>query len=555
MGGTKRQRMSQLRAVAMSTVAMSLLAGCGTTYAVTHVPKKDLFRADNPPGIYFALPRTNVVLEFVAKKPKIKYGPFYDGAALVNKADDDLETFKDRLAANIKACRDGDIAKVEPIPDSILNAKEEFDTSDYSLSTESVPDEEMIYRLGVDAGPFTTYKHKVEWNDDGTLKVASTSVEDTRAAFALKVTDSLLKIAGAALMPQTAPPTPAEQKAYCDAWARLKEPKAEYDRALAVLEAKRTAILDSAAKVSEGEVLTVALAEIDKQIAALKKNSAALLKHFGKQDDSEVYVVVGRYDPWNFNDPQEEPSAEGERGFEWTVYKPKYEPAKDKADEAKRIPIAFGRPAATLEPVPIPADLKEKLALLSPKLTPALPVALAEGKTAPSAATVAGYPYRFPVSATIEILRKKPAEKPSDPPTNPTAAGGNTTQAEADVTAIAASAVPIAQFGPLLSLPSAFAGPSGEVEVGYNNATGGLTKAVIGGKAVSDTAASGYIDAAGGYMDAERKADDAAEKKAKEEAEAAASAETNALLKEKAYLEALKAVNTLRKDLGIDDDD
>jgi hypothetical protein len=540
---------SAMRRILTSIGAAPLLVSCGTSYLVEHSPKISGF--NGAPGVYFALPRTNVSTEFVATETRVIFGDFYEGPEFMaaDPKDSNHKPFAVATKERIAACGKRPRPKVPRLLDELREPKPTYKISDMSMATRSVTDFRRLYRLNVSTEMFASYTHTVELTEDGRLKASKTDIEDGFSPVALKVFGSLIDVAVGAVggAAQVDP-----NFDYCAELAKVEPDYRKYQAALKKLTDQRLALLTDQAKPKAKPKAKKPAAAIDatpdgaadnddeiaaltKKIAALKEATKDIRAPFEKQEKTKDYVVLAVIDPPDF--------AASEHTPQWNIYEPKYEEKDDATAKAKRIALAQGVAVPTLQPVVGPKELREELDKLVFQVSPWLvadgPLAGEkldkDGKVEASIETVGGYRYRVPVAGDLRIFRKGKDDK-----------GGETK------TVVASATASIAQFGPVVSLPSRFKGASGSVDLTYNNDTGGLSKAVIGAKPVAPESVSGYIDGVNKYLEAERKADKAKEDAAKTAADEAATAETKALQAEREYLQTLKEVRALRAELGVE---
>ncbi len=104
-------------------------------------------------------------------------------------------------------------------------------------------------------------------------------------------------------------------------------------------------------------------------------------------------------------------------------------------------------------------------------------------------------------------------------------------------------AIPVAQYGPVASLPSRFEGKGGSVELAISPITGGLKKVTIGSDALPATAVTAPLESLRSGLEDRSKRKEA-------DAEKARNADKTALERERDLLKLQKEIKDLRSELG-----
>lgn len=533
---TKGKRFRLARLLSGSAL---ILSGCGTTYAVDKVASFD--KETNVPGIYYALPKTDILIEAVAPVSTVHYGRFYSG--LEAMPSNPKITFQQRFKDNGDLCR---VSKTNPkvidSTDTDRTGPDPSDKMEFSFGARSRKDAKQVYRLNVDPGMFASYKHTIELAENGTIKSADTTIKDGATQFVQKTVTGLLSIATTNLADMSGNKAGGDKITYCKDLDSARAKQATMAANLKVLKDKRAkAALVDASRVATGSIGSAA-AKIDKDIAVVEAAKKIVDALFEKTVLSRtVYVGNATYEPMPFQ--QEATGA----ALKWKVLTARYEKAKDDTTPARIPTISFGAVLALSEATGEEADsVRAKLSAMKLIVTSDELSELVQEKADPKGCTKQdrvikdeedkdkkvtvrncgdnlGYRYRFPVVATVTL--KDTADR-----------------ATADLS--------IAQYGPILAMPGRFGGSEASILLTYSD-VGSLSKAVVGSTPQAGDSASSYLDAYAKYREAQIKADTAAQTKADADAAKDAKSATTALLAEKDYLDALKQVQALRKELGI----
>jgi len=484
-----------------------VLGGCGSQYTVTHLPNfpEDAVPKHMPePGIYYSLPKTEVVIRIPVKRTVTHH------SRLSYKFDE-----------NVERCSKGEkllLAARDVLTDHERGRIEVF--------TRAVPDPAHRYRLDITAEAFSSFTHTIQVTEAGILTNADTTVKDAKTAFALSTAKSLVSLAkvvsglpvGAAAK---APPT-------CDdiLFAKVMADAIDQETTdkIAGLADQRESLLLEKGLASEPDTLAKALSHLDGKIAEAKGEAVQCKTKLGilpKKIEVTELALFGRFTPKEFAKLEWRPEwkSEGKTEDVWfepwqllaTTPKPKDEdkqtsilPPVDDGTAQEAVEVWAARDLkALLE------DWKLAVQIESPKYQDCV-----DDCQTPMGD---GYRYRLPANGTVTI---------------------NLTQKRKDdstVEVVVKADIPVAQYGPIARLPSEFDGLGGNIKLGLYSDFGTLKEVTVGATPQSADTASSVTQLVTDTIEARRAARDA------EEAEAAG--------EEKAELTARKDLLQLQVDI------
>jgi hypothetical protein len=154
---------SELLRRSLLLIAAIGLAGCGSSYKVAHVhPKGDVPRYLPEEGIYYSLPKTQIVLRIPITHTLTEHSKF---------------SYK--FNEMVESCRNSG----QPgWPDKVENPVTELKAGEVAIFTRAVPDPLHRYRLDVSAGTFSSFTHTIKVTDASILTNVDTTVKDARTA-------------------------------------------------------------------------------------------------------------------------------------------------------------------------------------------------------------------------------------------------------------------------------------------------------------------------------------------------------------------------------------
>lgn len=503
--------------VLMTVLLVTGLTACGASYNVTKLDGTEIPKILPHEGIYYSLPKTEVVLRMPVDVTKTMEGRLY-------------YEFED----NVKNCRSNSSYQVALRPDYEQTWKTQYKHAPgrIDIFTRAIPDPNHRYRLDVDAKTFSSFSHTVEVTSSGLLSSADSTVNDVSAEVALSVAKSVtslaripagsLSLSGAA----TSDPNCAD---FTTAANKLDAMK----KALETIESTREDLLLGRGLDAEPDSLQKALDFLDARIAKIEKANKKTLALTQQTKKTSKFVLFGAVVPVEFAELNRiEP--------EWRAVA--LVPTSRKAADAPTLPNVPGASLNDTLEIVVPDELEKRLdewdlrISVTPSVTYAAKCGTAESEAPCVDVGGGGYRYRVAVAGTVVVDRQV------------TDQNGNTGRVE-----VATANVPVAQFGPIAQLPNSFGGTEGNIVLSVFTDTGAMKKITVGGKSQSPES---ITSATGILVDflAQRELKDAQKKSDREAvAKEAANAELNELTREKKVLELKKAIRDLKADLAEND--
>lgn len=494
----------QLALLAFSSLA---LAGCGSQYTVTKLDGPSVPMQLPDEGIYYSLPKTEVVVRIPVKRTITQHSPI---------------SYK--FEENVKNCIAG--KDIELAPSEVMK---EHERGRVEVFTRALADPLHRYRLDVTAGTFSEFTHTIKVTEAGILTNADTTVKDAKTAFALATAKSLVGLVGAVAglaVPGgagAAPPT-------CDDILEAKAAADQIDQnaktEISRIEAERDSLLLDKGLASEADTLAKAVSLLDGKVATVKKEAAKAKRALGvlpKKVEIVDLALFGRFAPTEF------------KQLDWAAGQDKVDlgpwqllatsPKAKKDDKAPILPSVTGGTAREAVEVWAAKDLEELLRTwkLTVKIAPQITYKpCADGCPTPSGN---GYRYRLPADGEVTIT------------IDVTKAGGRETK----LVAVRAD-VPVAQYGPIARLPSRFEGLEGNIALGLYSDFGTLKEVTVGANPQAADSAGNMIQLLTDTLTARRAAREA-------EAAEAAGAEKAELTARKDLLQLQVDILTLEKSL------
>ena len=151
--------------VSMAT-GFLMLAACGTSYHVSHVP--DLKSEESKWGLYYYLPKTRVHVEALVSGKSIAYGPYFSGDTKLKKPavydGQEFNTFAMVYAHNVGACKEGsELQFLSLESEHIPDPEWKYEFAAVSVSTETVPDPDHLYRLDIEPSSLASFSHTINY--------------------------------------------------------------------------------------------------------------------------------------------------------------------------------------------------------------------------------------------------------------------------------------------------------------------------------------------------------------------------------------------------------
>jgi hypothetical protein len=497
--------------LAGTIVACLVLSACGSEYIVTKLPGPEVSRVLPEKGIYYSLPRTEVVLRIPVTETVVTPGRLHH-----------------KFSENVEACKlDGnavpDIASPEP--------KYTYTRGRAQIFTRAIPDPDHRYRLDVNAGIFSSFSHTIEVTSQGLFSSADTTVTDAKTSAAFAAANAVVDVVKLA---SGVPGLAAKGPPDCQEFLALATVLDERDKLIEPFVTNKKDLLLSRGLASRPETIQKTIDFLDAEIAGLKKKYKKKIAPAMSEKKVSMFALFGKTAPADFSEHTSDTII-------WTMAE--LEPVAPKKPEPALPGIANATTVDTLVLVN-PEAFNKVLTDWNVKInvTPNIAYSGTCGVNVECKDQgPGGYRYRLAASGDVVVSVTVKVKGKADIQAN-----------------IARATVPVAQYGPVAQLPSKFGGLEGNVNLSLFTDSGTLKKVTVGAKPLP---ASTITDASGLFTKTIRdfrtaKSAESAARTAEEkaEADAAANAEVNALKREKELLELKKAVRDLKAALGEDDE-
>jgi hypothetical protein len=478
----------KLASMAAVLVGAIVLSGCGTVKVESvRVPPGELNRYMATPGIYYALPRSELTL------------------AIPVTLERQIKGFKGTIIdACVAACSaggaDGATPKACEIPtsnDSIVLGRPEIVRRD-------LQDFDHLYRLNVDGGFLKGVTHAVTVSENGVLSESTSTVTNRSAELVLGIVSQLGKLAASGFVKSAK--TSAEFT--CKDARAIALQEADFRKQIEELEKRRTAFLvpkSGVAPVLTADLAKLAAERLREQIGEIE---AARDKFRAKQDLTEV-----------------------KKTNKSRLVSQGLAPAENQALAPVQLVFRELVESETSEVLPMKIhDILNNALILHAGVTPLVPVAAKPSWTKVEEPLVAGYRYRIPTAGVLKVTCRG------------TAAASSVCMKDADRTLLEQE-VPIAQYGALASLPVEFKATSATVGVALHPSTGGIKKVDLGVEPVGAKPILDTIDSLRTSQEAKHTREEAA-------AQAALDVEKDQLTRERDLLKLKKEIRELQKDVA-----
>jgi hypothetical protein len=469
----------------------ALLSGCGTVKVESvRVPPSELARYIGTPGIYYALPRSEVTVAFPVTLER------------------QLKGLKGNIIeACIEACGTPHQAADNIIPPAcqVPTGNDTVVLGRPELTLRSVQDFNHLYRLSVDGGFLNGVKHAVSISENGVLSESTSTVSSQSADLFLGIISQLGKIAAAGILDQP----PPQSGLSCKAARVIAASEAGFKKHIQDLEQKRTKLLvpkPGVAPVLSAGHITLADERLRSRIAEIQ---AEWDRYRTKEDLTEV-----------------------KKTFKSKLVSQPLAPVENAALAPVRLQfreLVESESAAFLSGKM--GEVLNNALIIAASITPLAPGgASATWHLDGTEPAVAGYRYRVPLPGVLKVTCLGSATAQSVCPQN-----GARTLVEEEL--------PIAQFGPLTSLPVEFKAKSATVGLALHPTTGGIKKVELGIEPIGAKPILDTLDGLRTSMEDKRKREAA-------EAQAELDADKNQLTRERDLLKLKKEIRDLQKELG-----
>jgi len=471
----------------------ALLSGCGTVKVESvRVPPGELSRYMATPGIYYALPRSEVSLAFPVTLERQTKG------------------FKGNIIdACVEACDAGQPDGATPKACAVPTASDSIVLGRPEIVRRDLQDFNHLYRLKVDGGFLNGVTHAVAVAENGVLSESTSKVSNQTADLVLGIVSQLGKVAASGLFSSKgAKDTPASVLT-CKDSRLIAAKEAEFRTQIQDLEKQRTAILvpkPGVTPVLKADQTKLAADRLREQVAEIE---AARDKFRTKEDLAEV-----------------------KKTYKSKLVSQGLAPGENEALAPARLVFREAVESDTAEVLPMKInEVLNNALILRAEVTPSVPAAATASWNAQAAEPlVAGYRYRIPMAGVLKVTcRGTPAASSACTP-------------DADRTLIEQE-VAVAQYGPLASLPMEFNGKSATVGIALHPSTGGIKKVDLGVEPVGAKPVLETIDSLRTSLEARRTRQEA-------EAQAALDAEKDQLTRERDLLKLKKEIRDFQKELG-----
>ncbi|MDP3841508.1 MAG: hypothetical protein Q8Q81_02780 [Oxalobacteraceae bacterium] len=475
----------------LAALGAALLSGCGTVKVETvRVPTGELARYMGTPGIYYALPRSEVTVAFPVTLER------------------QLKGLKGNIIeACIEACGTPQQTadNISPPACAVPTANDTIILGRPELTLRSVQDFNHLYRLNVDGGFLDGVKHAVAVSENGVLSESTSTVSNQSADLFLGIVSQLGKIAAAGILDQPAAPTGLT----CKAAREIASREARFQKDIQDVEQQRTKFLvprPGVAPVLSADHIKLADDRLRSRIAEIQADRD---KYRAKEDLAEV-----------------------KKTFKSRLVSQPLVPAENAPLAPVRLQfreLVESESAAFLS-VKIREVLNTALTI-SAGVTPSSP----DGASATwhlngTEPAVAGYRYRVPLPGVLKV----------------TCRGSATAQSVCSQNierTLIEEELPIAQYGSLASLPVEFKGKSATVGLALHPTTGGIKKVDLG---IEPIGAKPILDT----LDGLRTSQEDKRKREAGETQAELDADKNQLTRDRDLLKLKKEIRDLQKELG-----
>lgn len=486
--------MKKLVHMAAAFWGAALLSACGTIKVESvRVPPGELSGYMATPGIYYALPRSEIALQFPVTLERQVKG--FKG----NIIDDCIAACTEARQADIAKPKACEIPKAN---DSIVLGRPEIVRRD-------LQDLNHLYRLTVDGGFLTGVTHGVTVSENGVLSESSSKVSNQTADLVLGLVSQAMKWKAMTSGSKSLPGI-GTTALTCQEARDIAAAEAGFKKQIDELEKVRTAILvprPGVMPVLDADQSRLAADRLREQVAAVEQVRA---NYRTKQDLTEVKKTI-----------------------KTKLFSQGLAPAENQA--LAPVQLVFRDIVESESSEVLAMKIHEVLntaLILRAGIKPQVPVA---GWNAGAAEPlVAGYRYRIPMAGLLEVTCEATADAVSVCTT-----GSPRTIFEQEVA--------IAQYGALASLPVEFKGKEATVKLSLHSSTGGISAVNLGVEPIGAKPFLDTIDSLRTSREAKKTREDAEEKAV---AQTMADAEVNLLTREKDLLKLKKEIRDLQKDLG-----
>lgn len=475
----------RLATVLLALAWLTIGLGCSATYRVARV--SDINEANvTHPGLYYRLPKTQVLVAIPVTRKSATPGKY------VGHWDDCSARCTGHPNAS---CSIGDGKAIKS-----------YELGNPKVLTRAVADPAHTYKLDIEFSTFAGFNHLLKFNDQGILTSATTDFENHSVEVAAATAKTLVQLAAVAADVST----PMES---CSDFLQAQKQYDTYAKARADLNSR----LDRLLYDSSGRLTGPAVVEIvkhhDSRLKQLAEDAQDVLDARRTQkEDKLLGFLLTRIEPEELKDY----AVDAEHPLTW---------AYTSQIDANSLP-----PWESVEP--LPQELSTILQNVQREITLSLNRAAADTATVncetgndKQCGTVGdrGYRYRIPTTAVLTIVR---AQNPAP-------------------VALATARLPIAQYGPLVSLPAEVSRMKSKLNIELSDTLGSLRQAEVGATPQAATAQTQFLDIARDEIT--RRKD--AKEKARTEAE---NAGKDALTKERDLLKLKKEIKDLQDGLADD---
>ena len=485
--------MKKLAFIVAVLCGAAVLSGCGTVKVESvRVPPGELSRYMATPGIYYALPRSEVSLAFPVTLERQTKG------------------FKGNIIdACVEACGAGQLGDATPEACEIPTASDSIVLGRPEIVRRDLQDFNHLYRLKVDGGFLAGVTHAVAVAENGVLSGATSNVSNQTADLVLGIVSQYGKVAATGLFSSKGAKGTPTSGLTCKDARLIATKEADFRTQIQDLEQQRTAIL-----VPKPGVTPV-----------LKADQSKLAADRLSEQVSEIVAERDRF-------RAKEDLAQVKKTYKSKLVSQGLAPGENEALAPVRLVFreAVESDMAEVLPMKIHEVLNNAL-ILRAGVTPSVPsAATASWNGEAVEPIIAGYRYRIPLAGVLKVTcRGTPAASSACTP-------------DADRTLIEQE-VAIAQYGALASLPMEFNSKSATVGIALHPSTGGIKKVNLGVEPVGAKPVMDTIDSLRTSLEARRTRQEA-------EAQAALDAEKDQLTRERDLLKLKKEIRDFQRELG-----
>lgn len=360
--------------------------------------------------------------------------------------------------------------------------------------SKSVPDYDQIYVVTAEGGPLSGIAHAMSLTEGGILTDATSTATNTGLDFAIGITKELAKMS---ILADAGNPN------ICDEAAQVADKFLSIEKQIKDREENRDSLLKLPlpSEPKNTDMIKLALDHLLIRVQEAKANRTALIEKNKIEPEKKTFK------------------------FKYTLENP-IEPRDFQSVMDQNVKLRAGpfSDDGTLLPKDVTQIIDDQMLSWFVSIE-AMKFGCDSNASSPNCVAsteLDGYHYRVPVPGKLVVR-----------------CHGNGDLCATTGTVVGKGNVPVAQYGPIASLPSKFKGKGGKVQLSLNPLTGGLSKVEIGSEAVASATVTGPLETLSTSYQDRRKRKDQEEKDALD-------AEKNDLTRERDILKLRKEIGELQ---------